>query len=170
MNMNYQVVGWTAAILFLVSIVGFTAHRVHASPHGSGNHHAVGHGFAPHKLFKMVRHLDLTREQREDIGAVMDEQRPKMRTFMLDMMEAKTALQGILNDPEYNPAAVEALAKTQAKNTEAMFISTANAFAKIGGILTPEQRRQVAERMERRRGWGKKGRHDNQAGESRGDY
>ena len=160
MAINFTTVGWVAAVLFLVSLVAFAAHRVHASPEGFGSHHQrFGHGFAPHRLFKMMHHLDLTREQRERIGEVMDEQRPQMRTFMLDMVDAKSALQDILNNPQYDPNAIESLAKTQAANAEAMFISTAAAFAKIGGILTPEQRQEVAKRMERRRGWGGKHHH-----------
>lgn len=160
MAINFTTVGWVAAVLFLVSLIAFAAHRVHASPEGFGTHHQrFGHGFAPHRLFKMMHHLDLSREQRERIGEVMDEQRPQMRTFMLDMVDAKSALQDILNNPQYDPNAIESLAKTQAANAEAMFISTAAAFAKIGGILTPEQRQEVAKRMERRRGWGGKRHH-----------
>ena len=158
MTLNYTTMAWGAAALLVASLVAFAAHRVHASPHGFGQHHgAYGPGFKPHRLFKMIHHLDLSREQREKIGAVMDEQRPKMRTFMLDMMDAKTDLQEILNNPNYNPEAVESLAKIQAANTEQIFVTSAAAFAKIAAVLTPEQRQEVAKQMDRRhRGWGGK--------------
>ena len=159
MILNSNKLIWFVAVLGLVSIVAFSAHRVHASPHGFGqHHHKMGHGIGPHRLFKMLHHLDLSREQREKIGAVMDKHRPQMRTFMLDMVDAKKALQDILNDPNYSPAAVEKLAKSQAANAESMFLATASTFAEIGGILTPEQRQQVSERMDKKRSWGHGGR------------
>jgi len=96
--------------------------------------------------------LDLSREQKEQIGAIMDEQMPQMRTFMLDMMDAKTNLQEILRNPNYDPQAVETLVETQAANAEVLFNTTGSAFAQMAGILTPEQRQEMAKKMDRRRG------------------
>ena len=160
MTLNYNALAWSVAAFFLISVIAFSAHYAHASPSGfAQNHHKMGHGFGPHRLFKMIHHLDLSREQREKVGLVMDKHRPQMRTFMLDMMDAKKALQEILNDPNYSPTAVEALAKSQAANAESMFLATASTFAEIGGILTPEQRKQVSQRMDKRRGWRRGGHH-----------
>lgn len=156
MTFNSTAISWSIATLLLVSIIAFSAHRVHASPNGFAQHHQkMSHGFGPHRLFKMIHHLDLSREQREKVGLVMDKHRPQMRTFMLDMLDAKKALQDILNDPNYSPTAVESLAKSQAANAESMFLATASTFAEIGGILTPEQRKQVSKKMDKRRGWGR---------------
>ena len=157
MTLNYTAIGWATAALLILSLLAFAAHRVNASPHGFGQHHGMhGPGFKPHRLIKMIHHLDLTREQREQIGTVMDEQRPRMRGFMLDMLDAKTALQDILKSPNYNPQAVESLVTNQAANAEAMFVDAGAAFAKIAGILTPEQRQEVATQLEQRGRWGGK--------------
>ena len=157
MSFNYTTFAWVLAAVLALSIAGVAAHRVHASPHGFGPHHdAHGPGFKPHRLLKMIHHLDLSREQREQIGTIMDEQRPKMRGFMLDMLDAKSDLQDILNNPNYNPAAVESLVTSQAANAESMFIEAGAAFAQIAGILTPEQRQEVAKRLEKRGRWGGK--------------
>ena len=158
MTINSNTAIWVIVAISIVSVAAFSAHLVHAGPHSFGqNHHKMGHGIGAHRLFKMIHHLDLTRGQREKIGVVMDAHRPRMRTFMLDMMDAKKALQNILNDPNYSPAAVENLAKSQAANAESMFLATAATFAEIGSILTPEQRQQISTRMEKRRGWGRRG-------------
>lgn len=157
MTLNYTTFTWALAAVLVLSLAAFAAHRVHASPDGFGHHHGGhGHGFKPHRLIKMVHHLDLTREQREQIGSIMDEQRPKMRGFMLDMLDAKSTLQDILKSPNYNPAAIESLVSNQAANAELMFIDAGAAFAQIAGVLTPEQRLEVAERLEKRGRWGGK--------------
>ena len=163
MTLNYTTIAWATAALLVLSLAAFAAHRVHASPGGFGPHHGYGHGFKPHRLIKMIHHLDLTRDQREQIGSIMDEQRPKMRGFMLDMMDAKTALQDILKRENYDAAAVETLVTSQAANAESMFVDAGAAFAKIAAVLTPEQRQQVAESLERRGRWGAK------HGDSRGN-
>ena len=165
MTIKHTSFGWATAALLLVSVLAFSAHRATAAPGGfSQHHHKMGHGFGPHRIFKMIHHLDLSRDQREKIGSLMDKNRPLMRTFMLDMMDAKKALQGILNDPNYDPAAVETLAKSQAANAESMFLATASTFAEIGNILTPEQRKQVSQRMDKGRGWSGKGRRGEHGG------
>lgn len=167
MTLNYTTIAWATAALLVLSLAAFAAHRVHASPDGFGPRHGYGHGFKPHRFIKMIHHLDLTREQHEQIGSIMDEQRPKMRGFMLDMMDAKSALQDILKSPNYDPAAVESLVTSQAANAESMFVDAGSAFAKIAGVLTPEQRQQLAERLERRGRWGEKHGHGGGKGDHR---
>lgn len=169
MNLNNltigTITGWTLGVAFLITLSFLAIHRAHGAPSGTAEfHHKAGHGFGPHRLFKMIHHLDLTREQREKIGAVMDEHRPQMRTFMLDMLDAKKALQDILNNPSFDEKAVSALAKAQAKNAENMFLSSAAAFAEIGSILTVEQRKELSQRMEKRGKWGRDRHHRNDAG------
>jgi protein CpxP len=107
--------------------------------------------FGPHRLFRLLHKLDVSKEQRTAIGEVMDEHRPVMREFMFDMMDGKEALHAILTSSDYDPNQIEALALAQAKNAEQMFLATAKTFAEISAILTPDQRQQLAEMIEERR-------------------
>ncbi len=106
--------------------------------------------FGPHRLFKLLHQLDVTREQRTAIGEIMDEHRPVMREFMFDMMDGKQALHAILTSDDYDPSQIEALALKQAENAEQMFLATAKTFADISAILTHEQRQQLADMIEER--------------------
>ena len=110
----------------------------------------ASHGFGPHRLFRLLHELDVTREQRDAIGAIMDRHRPQMREFAFGMMDAKDTLKSILTSADYDPAQVESLAAAQAASAEQMFLTTASAFAEIGSLLTAEQRAELAKLMDRR--------------------
>lgn len=115
-----------------------------------GHIERVARNFGPHLMFKLLHKLDVTDEQRAAIGEVMDKHRPVMRKFMADMMDGKKALHDILTSSDYDQTQIVALAITQAKNAEKMFLATARTFADISALLTPEQRRQLAELIEKR--------------------
>jgi Spy/CpxP family protein refolding chaperone len=139
--------------LIVVLCLGvLSTHSAIAEParHGGDGVMQVSRGFGPHRMFKLLHDLDVSREQRMAIGEVMDKHRPIMREFMLDIMDGKKALQVILTSPDYDPAQIKELATTQARNAEQMFLATAKTFADISAILTPEQRQQLAEMIAER--------------------
>lgn len=128
-----------------------------AQPSYDGEYQKTGMGFGPHRLFRLLHKLDVSRDQREAIGEIMDDRRPIMREFMFDMMDGKKALQEILSSENYDPVQVEALAAIQAEKAHSMFIETARSFAEVSAILTTEQRRELAELLEKRpRRWGRR--------------
>ena len=110
----------------------------------------VSRNFGPHRMFKLLHKLDVSDEQQLAIGALMDEHRPHMRQFMMDMKNGQNALHGILTSDDFDSHKIEQLAAEQAENTETMFLSTAKVFADISAILTPEQRVTLAESIEKR--------------------
>jgi len=132
-----------------------TAFSAQAEPGAGPGFKQMSRGFGPHRMFKLLHKLDVSREQRTAIGEVMDTHRPMMREFMFDMMDGKKALQAILTSENYDPKQIEDLAAAQAANAEKMFLATAKSFAEISAILTPEQRKELAKMMESRGGrWG----------------
>ncbi len=140
----------TLALILCSSV--FSVSYVNAEPpprEGEGFKH-TSRDFGPHRLFKLLHKLDLSREQRTAIGEVMDKHRPVMREFMFDMMDGKKALHGILTSPDYDAKRIEELALSQARSTEQMFLATAKTFAKISALLTPEQRQELADMIEER--------------------
>ena len=139
--------------LFGVICAGF---GITASAHAEPGFKHASRDFGPHRIFKLLHRLDVTREQRTQIGAVMDAHRPLMREFMFDMMDGKKALQAILTSDNYEPKRVEELAAAQAANAEKMFLATAKSFADISAILTADQRKELAAMMADHEGrWGR---------------
>ena len=112
---------------------------------------SMGHGYGPHRIFKQLHRLDLSREQREKIGALADAQRPLMRSFMLDMRDSKQALNEILASGTYDEATVQALARQQSESAEKAFLAMAASLRDISAILTPEQREELAKMMKKRK-------------------
>ncbi len=106
--------------------------------------------FGPHRMFKLLHKLDVSDEQHLAIGEIMDQHRPSMRQFMLDMKNGQNALQTILTSENFDSQKIEQLAADQAQNAEKMFLATAKAFADISAILIPEQRVKLAESIEKR--------------------
>ncbi len=140
------------SLLFILCCSVFLASSVDAEPTGrsaAGFKH-MSRGFGPHRMFKLLHKLDVSRDQRTAIGEIMDEHRPAMREFMFDMMDGKKALHAILTSSDYDPKQIEELAMSQAKNAEKMFLATAKTFANISAILTPDQRRELADMIEER--------------------
>lgn len=114
------------------------------------NFRQASRNFSPHRIFKLLHKLDVSDEQHLAIGEIMDQHRPHMRQFMLDMKNGHNALQSILTSENFDSQDIEKLASEQAKNAEKIFLSTAKAFADISAILTPEQRVKLAESIDKR--------------------
>jgi len=152
--MNQQKSGQapSLSLLFILCCSVFLASSVNAEStgHGDAGFKHVSRGFGPHRMFKLLHKLDVSPEQRTAIGEVMDKHRPVMREFMFDMMDGKKALHEILTSSDYDPKQIEELAMAQAKNAEKMFLATARTFADISAILTPDQRRELADLIEER--------------------
>lgn len=149
-NLNHR---WLLPLIVL-SVVG-TGVTVMTTAHAEPGFKRASRDFGPQRMFKLLHRLDVTREQRTQIGAVMDAHRPLMREFMFDMMDGKKALQAILTGDNYDSKQVEELAAAQAVNAEKMFLATAKSFADISAILTADQRKELAAMMEKRKGrWG----------------
>lgn len=143
------------SLLIILCFGLIAAHSSNAEPvDGDRAHESFRHGsrgFGPHRVFKLLHKLDVSGEQRKAIDEVLDKHRSLMHEFMSDMMDGKKALHDILTSSDYDTGQIDDLAMAQAKNTEQRFLSTARTFAEISAILTPEQRRRLADMIEKRR-------------------
>ena len=117
---------------------------------GPGFKH-ISRDFGPHRIFKLLHKIDIDDAQRSAIEEIMERHRPRMRQFMSDMRDGKKALHAILVEDNYDPDRVADLAAKQADNAERVFIATAESFAEISAVLSPEQRAELKELMESRR-------------------
>ncbi|MGR9090554.1 MAG: Spy/CpxP family protein refolding chaperone [Gammaproteobacteria bacterium] len=154
---------WLLPLVLLGAVC--TGFGITASAYAESGFKHASRDFGPHRIFRLLHRLDASREQRTQIGAVMDAHRPLMREFMFDMMDGKKALQAILTSDNYDQKQVEELAAAQAVNAEKMFLATAKSFADISAILTADQRKELAAMMEEHEGrWGR-GRSDGRHGD-----
>ena len=90
-------------------------------------------------MMRMVEQLDLTKEQRQAVWAIMDEQRNKMRDKRADMVDIRKALHEAATSANYDATKVRELADTKAKMMSDMMVERTETMNRIRKVLTAEQ-------------------------------
>lgn len=135
-----------------------------AVPGARGAHHGCG-GFAMHggpgmggeMMPPHLRALNLTEPQRDKVFEIMHSQAPAMRDKAKAWRKAEDELRALTASPDYSDAKARSLADAAAKAMAEMTLARAKAERQVFEVLTPEQRKQLAEMKpsdEPRRGGG----------------
>jgi len=144
MNMKRALVGTIAAM----SLMGLPAGAALAGSGdgcGGGKHHATSHmkhGGGGH----MLRDLDLTEEQREQIKEIKQSKKSAMREHRQTLRESREALRDAARGDDFDAAKVRELADAHAATMAELMVARAEAFHEVRNVLTPEQRQALAER------------------------
>jgi periplasmic protein CpxP/Spy len=121
-----------------------TPDRTHAQMHGQ---HGQG---GPQRL---LRRLDLTEAQRDQVFKIFHDQAPAMREQMKVARRASQELRQASLSPNFDRARARQLADTQAKALSEVALMRADNMSRVVAILTPDQRsklQQLREGGERR--------------------
>ena len=110
--------------------------------------HVGGHGgpgmggemMAPH-----LRGLNLSEAQRDKVFEIMHAQAPVMREKAKAVRQAEDNLRALTSAADYNEAKARALADASAKAMSEMSLARAKAERQVFEVLTPEQRKQLAD-------------------------
>jgi len=95
-------------------------------------------------LFKMVEKLDLSVEQRSEVGSLMDETMPQMREFAFGMMDDRKALRELTEGDSYDEARVRQIAERIGDRVTEMVVAGTRTMAEMRALLTEEQREKLA--------------------------
>ena len=98
----------------------------------------------------MLRGLDLTEAQRDQVFQIFHEQAPAFHEQMKQVREARQNLMKLAAAPSYDESQVRQAADVQAKALSALAVMHAQTVHRVRDILTPEQRARLDERAERR--------------------
>lgn len=110
-----------------------------ASMHG-------GHGMMGGKMtMRGLQQLDLSEAQQDKIFNIMHSQAPAMRDQMKTLRKSQQELQVLKTTPNFSDAKARQLVDQIAKQRADMEMSRLQAERKVMDILTPEQRKQLAE-------------------------
>lgn len=113
-----------------------------------GKHHAEG----PVGMMKhMLNRLDLTDQQHTQIYALIDAATPQLRDLMRDMKKQRKALHDLAMAEPLDQAAIEMAADQQAQLLKQMILQGSQLRSSIFALLTPEQREEVTQRMQKKR-------------------
>ena len=122
-----------------------------AQPVPDGKHQMRGHhDGGPQRL---LRRLDLTEAQRDQVFKIFHDQAPAMREQMKLARAASQELRQASLSPSYDRARARQLADTQARALSEVALMRADNMNRVFAILTPDQRsklQQLRERGQRR--------------------
>lgn len=102
------------------------------------------HGRAPHEMF--LRGVVLDEAQQDKVFAIVHAQEPQMREQGKAARHAHEALRAMATSGQFDDAKAAALAQAGANAMAAMALQRARTDAQIYAMLSPEQRRQAAQR------------------------
>jgi periplasmic protein CpxP/Spy len=149
----------------------------YAMPPGDGEscmHGGRGMGFGRHgmdsdsQVDRMVERLDLTKEQRDKVRAIVDKTRPQTRELRDKLSENRKQLQTLTQKGTAKESEIRKLADNQGKLMADMIMQRSKVQGEINAVLTPEQREKMQQRFEHR-GWHSlSGKHDGQGKTSEG--
>jgi periplasmic protein CpxP/Spy len=100
----------------------------------------------------MLRGLDLTEAQRDQIFKIHHDQVPAMREQMKQVRHAREDLMKLASADRFDEARARQAADTLAKAVSAMAVMRAQTANRVRTVLTPEQRQRLDERMQRHGG------------------
>lgn len=142
----------SVALAIPLSAAAFAGHGGHGGcdmeAHGGAGHHMMGGNMMPPHL----RALNLTEAQQDKVFEIMHAQAPVMRDKAKALRKAETDLRALTSAADYSEAKARGLADEAAKAMSEMTLARAKADRQVFEVLTPEQRKQMAEMkpMERR--------------------
>ncbi len=123
---------------------------------GEQTHHFQRAHFAPHKIMRMAKQLDLTKAQREQVFAIVDEYRPLMRERMFRMHDSRERIRAIVAGEVITQEEIDRLAAELGQDAEQIFKSASEMMIRISAVLSPEQREELVKLLEKKRSRGQR--------------
>jgi Spy/CpxP family protein refolding chaperone len=149
-----------AAVATLVGALaaGFGAHAWSQGGHGGMHRGFMGGSKDPAKaderVERMVKHfaveVDATPEQRSRLTEIAKAAARELRPLREKVRDARRRGMALLAAPTIDRAALERLRAEQIQAADAVSRRMSQAFADAAEVLTPDQRKKIAERMQRR--------------------
>ncbi len=142
------VVGVTAVVL-----AGAGAVAVAQSGWGSGHFmEARFGGFAERRFERMLDEIDATKEQSDKLMDIFDRVREDVMPKRREMRGMRDEAAALLLGPTVDPAAVEAFRAKSIAELDATSKQVTAALVEAAQVLTPEQRAELKQMAEKRRG------------------
>lgn len=141
----------------LATLAGGAAAAVGWSAFARGGHgHAHGHFGSSGNIEKMVKHLaveiDATPEQQEKLTAIAKQAARDLEPLRGQAMETRKQAMELLSQPSVDRAALEKLRVSKLQHADAASRRVTQALGDAAEVLTPEQRKKLAEHIARRGG------------------
>jgi Spy/CpxP family protein refolding chaperone len=138
-----------AGVALAVPLTAVAFGGPHGGPNSCGGAEMSGkagpRGMGGERMPPYLRALSLSEAQRDKVFAIMHAQVPAMRDKAKVVQRAEADLRGLALAPDYSEARARALADASAKAMAEMVLARVATDRQVLEVLTPEQRKQVAE-------------------------
>ena len=108
----------------------------------------LSHGMGMHR---MLRHLDLSDAQRDQVLKIFHDQSPAMHERVKAARAAREDLEKLASAPAFDRERARAIADTEAKAIADVEVMRAESMARVREVLRPEQRAKLDQMREHRR-------------------
>lgn len=126
---------------------------------GGGMHGAPTDEQVERMLKHMYVEVNATPEQQQRIAPIVKQTVADVAPLRQQLQGTREQVRSIMSAPQIDRAALEQLRASRLQAADALSKRMTQAMADIGEVLTPEQRKAMAERMQKRRGMGADGGH-----------
>ena len=109
-----------------------------------------GHGMHGGGPMMMLRGLDLTQAQRDQVFQIFHEQEPAVHEQMKQVRQARADLMKLAAADNFDQARAQQAADAQAKALSALAVMHAQSMNRVRAILTPDQRERLDQRAQKR--------------------
>lgn len=113
--------------------------------------HGPGGGFMGGFIYRMLDRVNATPEQRTQIQQIVERNREAMRAEHDAGRALRDQAMALFAQPDIDVKAVEALREKQVARMDAASRQMTQAMLDIAKVLTPDQRKQMADEMQQRR-------------------
>ena len=115
-----------------------------------GMHSGFGHGrMGTRDIMRMAERLDLTQAQRDKIGKIIDDTRPKMRKNAFDMMDNRKEIHALIKQDKIDDKKLRTLTRRQGELMADEMYLQMKMRSDVHAVLTDEQRSKLKERKGR---------------------
>ncbi|HVK30936.1 MAG TPA: Spy/CpxP family protein refolding chaperone [Burkholderiaceae bacterium] len=145
-----------AGAALLVAVLGTLTLSAWAQPGGHGGHRGM-HGDGPGMMFsgrgldRMLDSVNATTEQRAQVKQIAERTMADMKTQREAGRANREQLMKLFTAPVVDANAVEAARQQQMQQHDQASRRFTQAMVEVSRVLTPEQRKQLAERAAKRR-------------------
>jgi Spy/CpxP family protein refolding chaperone len=145
-----------AAAALFAAVIGSVTLSAWAMPHGGGHGmHGGGPGmgmmFGGRGLERMLDSVNATPEQRTQIKAIAEKAAADLKTQRDAGRSTREQMMNLFTQPTVDANAAEALRAQAMQQHDQASRRMLQAMVDVSRVLTPEQRKQLAERMQQRR-------------------
>jgi periplasmic protein CpxP/Spy len=169
-NLSLPTPARLTATALLVAVLGGVTLSAWAMPGGHGGHggmHGGGHGMGMmmngRGLERLLDSVNASAEQRTQVKAIAERAATDLKAQRDAGQNMRQQMMGLFTQPTVDANAVEALRAQQMQRHDQASRRMTQAMVEISRVLTPEQRKQLAERMTKRHEMSERHMHERRA-------